>query len=722
MDCGATCLRMIARYYGKNFNIDNLRAAAGFNKEGVSLLGITEASEKIGLKATGVQLTYQQLIEKAPLPCILHWNQNHFVVLFPISKFSRKKYIKISDPSNGLINITKEEFKSKWVSSTNDANEETGTALLLEPTSTFYELSSEKEEKISLNLVLKYVKQSWWQILQVFIALLVTSLLQLAFPFLTQSVVDIGINTENIQFITIVFAAQLALLFSRSIVDFIRSRLLLTISISVSISILSDFWIKITRLPLSYFDNHHTGDIIQRISDNKQIQFFLTGPLINTFFSIFNFFIFSIAMAIYNVQLFIIFITGSVLYLIWIRLFLRIRRKINYQLFSIAAQENNSTLQLVQGMQEIRLNNAEDLKRYEWETIQVSIFNLNQRSLNYNQLQQIGTVLINQGKDILITFLVAKLVVESHLTFGSMLAIQYILGQLGGPVEQFVSIIQSGQDAKISMERLNDIHQLKDETNINESFLHTLPTDKSLHFTGFSFCYPNAINEPVLQDINLIIPEGKVTAIVGVSGSGKTTLLKLLLKFYNQYDGRIKIGPTDFKNIDPAFWRSQCGAVLQDGYIFNDTIYRNIAVSDETPDFQRLIECCKKANIYSFITSLPNEFNTKLGTEGVGISQGQKQRLLIARALYKKPHYLLLDEATNALDANNEKEILENMKEFFKNKTVVVVAHRLSTVKHADKIIVLDKGKIVEEGNHAKLTALKGKYYELVKNQLELEL
>jgi ATP-binding cassette subfamily B protein len=720
MDCGPTCLRMVARYYGKHYNTDTLRQMTGFSKAGVSMLGISEAAERIGFKTRGVKLTYEVLIEDAPLPCILHWSQDHFVVLLPPSKWKRRNELKIADPGQGIISIPLESFKKHWISSVNDNDQPVGAALFLEPTVRFYESEGEEEKKVSWRLVLQYLKHSRWAIFQVFIALLITSLLQLIFPYLTQSIVDIGINTQNLQYITIVLFAQLMLIFSRTIIDFIRSRLLLNISIVINLSILSDFWMKLTKLPISYFDSHHAGDTLQRVGDNKVIQGFLTGSALNTIFSLLNFIIFSLVLVLYNSVLFAIFLGGSILYFLWILLFLRIRRKLNYQTFDLSAKENNATLQLVQGMQEIRLNNAERLKRWEWENIQVGISKLNFKMLSYAQLQQAGALLINQGKDLFITFLVARLVIEGRLTFGAMLAVQYILGQLSGPIEQFIGFVQAGQDAKISMERLNEIHQLKDEEDTNMMYSYHLPENKSISLNGLSFTYPGVGNEIVLDDISLHIPEGKVTAIVGISGSGKSTLLKMLLKFYDHYKGDIMVGQSNFKYISPSFWRRQCGSVTQDGYIFNDTIARNIAVSEETSDLPRLIECCKMANVLSFVESLPNGFYTKLGSEGVGISQGQKQRLLIARAIYKDPHYIFLDEATNALDANNEKVIVENLQHFFRGRTVIVVAHRLSTVKNADKIVVLHEGRIAEEGTHEQLSTAKGRYFELVKNQLEL--
>lgn len=716
MDCGPTCLRMIARYYGRHYNADTIRQKTGYGKQGVSLLGISETAEKMGFRTRGVQISYEKLLSIAH-PSILHWGQNHFVVLV----WMTNKKVKIADPAKGMVIYSKKDFLSYWLSNKN-SEDAVGTALLMELGPSFYNQEGEREAKLDWGIIARYLVDSKGQLVQVFASLLIGLFLQILLPFLTQSMVDTGINTRNMQYISIVLIAQLTLTFSSTVVTFIRSRLQLRISSTINISILSDFWIKLTRLPLSYFDAHHTGDIMQRIGDNKKIQLFLTGQTLSTIFSLLNFLIYGVVLVMYSVPLFLIFSIGSVLYFLWIQLFMRIRRKINYETFHISAKENNATLQLIQGMQEIRLNNSEKLKRWEWENIQAKIFKLNFRNLNYEQWQSAGALFINQGKDIVISFTVAQLVVQGQLTFGAMLAIQYIIGQLSGPLQQFIGLFQSLQDAKISMERLNEIHSMEDEEPADKPFLFHLPDNHDIILKNLSFTYPSAGSDPVLEKINLRIPEGKVTAIVGTSGSGKTTLIKLFLKVYEQYQGEIKIGESNFKYISSSFWRRQCGAVLQDGYIFNDTIARNIAVSEEYIDHEKLISSCKISNILSFIETLPNGVNTVLGADGVGISQGQRQRLLIARAVYKNPQYLFFDEATNALDANNEKKIVENLDLFFKGKTVVVVAHRLSTVKNADKIIVLDHGKIVEEGTHVSLTGIKGKYYELVKNQLELGL
>lgn len=714
MDCGPTCLRMIAKHYGKHYNANTLRAKAGFNRAGVSLLGISETAEQIGFRTRSAQINFEKLLV-APLPAILHWNKNHFVVLTSLTK--RKAVV--ADPSRGMIAYTKKEFLSHWISNRKDEFGEVGTVLLMEPTPIFYDEEGEKEHKVKWSIVAQYLKLSKKQLALVFVSLVVTSMMQLILPFLTKGMVDVGINTRNIQFITMIMIAQLTLTISSTVIGIIRSRLQLKISNITNISILSDFLIKLTRLPVSYFETHQPGDTMQRIGDNRQIQSFLTGQTMSTLFSLFNFIVYATILITFNIQLFFVFAVGNLAYFGWVQLFMGVRRKLNYQGFEISSKANSATIQLVQGMQEIRLNNAEQLKRWEWENIQVNVFKLGFKSMHYGQIQTIGGLFINQAKDIFMSFMVAQMVVNGQLTFGAMLAVQYIIGSLNGPVSQFIELSQTIQDAKISMERLNEVHSLDDEEPNDKSFIAHLPENKDIQFDKLSFSYPGAGNEPIIKDINLIIPQGQVTAIVGVSGSGKTTLLKLLLKIYDQYDGEIKIGGSNFKHLSSSFWRRQCGSVLQDGFIFNDTIAQNIAVGFEYINEDKLLQSCRIANILTFIESLPNGFNTILGS-GVGVSQGQKQRLLIARAIYKDPQYLFFDEATNALDANNEKEIVKQLNAFFKGRTVVVVAHRLSTVKNANKIVVLHKGKIAEEGTHEELTRLRGRYYELVKNQLEL--
>ena len=714
MDCGPTCLRMIAKHYGKNFSLQKLRDLSGINRAGVSLLGISEAAEKIGFRANGARLDIE-LLNEVELPLILHWNKNHFVVLYRIK--NGRYYV--ADPGNGLITYSESEMMQYWIGKAYDGSLD-GLGLMITPTAEFYEQQGDGGKPLDLSYLLGYLKPHRSLVVQILVGLGVGSLLQLILPFLTQSVVDIGINTRNLNFIYIILIAQTMLVIGRMSVDFIRSWILLHISTRVNISILTDFLIKLMKLPISFFDTKMTGDIMQRMNDQKRIESFLTGSTLSVIFSMFNLVIFSFVLAYYNMTIFFIFFVSTILYSLWVVVFLKRRRKLDLKRFDLSAKNQSSIVQLITGMQEIKLNNCEQQKRWEWEHLQAGLFRFNISSLKLGQYQQAGTFFINEGKNILITFLVAKSVIDGQLTLGAMMAVQYIIGQLNSPIEQMLGFIQQLQDAKISLERLNEVRELADEEPVEKSFVKELPDDMSLSLRDITFTYPGAGNEAVLSKINLNIPQGKTTAIVGMSGSGKTTILKLLLRFYEPQKGDIKVGSSYLNQISFRYWRGICGVVMQDGFIFSDTIAKNIAVGDEYTDMVKLRHAVQMANITDFIESLPLGLNTKIGTEGNGISQGQRQRILIARAVYKDPDYIFFDEATNALDSNNEKVIMQNLENFFKGRTVVVVAHRLSTVKNADNIVVLDKGVIIEQGTHAELTSLKGEYYELVKNQLEL--
>ena len=715
MDCGPTCLRMVAKYYGRVFSIQKLREATQIGKEGVSLLGISEAAESIGFKTLAIKVPFRQLEKDALLPCIVHWKQNHFVVVYQI----KKNQVFVADPALGLIKYSYAEFESQWATTIVEG-EKTGIALLLDATQRFYQEADEQTKGINLSMLSGYVFKYKRLILQLFFGLFIGSILQLILPFLTQSVVDTGIQTRNLHFIYLVLAAQLMLFIGRMSVEFIRSWILLHISTRINLSILSDFLGKLLRLPISFFESKKTGDILQRIGDHQRIESFLTGTSLNVLFSMFNLVIFSVVLAYYNITIFGVFLLSSIVYSIWIVFFLRYRRKLDNKRFALASQNQSSLIQLVQSVPELKLNNAEIKKRWEWENLQVKNFHLSVKGLALQQYQQTGAMLINEGKNIVISFLAATAVVNGQMTLGAMMALQYIIGQLNSPVEQLIQFMQHYQDAQISLERLNEIHEIDDEETTQKPLLHILPENQDIQLKNLTFTYTGAGNEPVLKNVNLTIPQGKITAIVGTSGSGKTTLLKLLLKFYKPQSGEIRLGNVSLENISHKLWRSKCGTVMQEGVIFSDTIAENIAFSDEFPDTKKLLHAVKVANIQSFIEELPLSYNTKIGAEGSGISQGQKQRLLIARAVYKNPDFIFFDEATNALDANNESVIMANLEEFFKNRTVIVVAHRLSTVKNADQIVVMEKGEIVEVGTHVELTQRHGKYFELVKNQLGL--
>ena len=715
MDCGPSCLRMVASYYGKHFSAEFLREKSYITREGVSLLGISDAAESIGMRSMGVKITFEQLKKEAPLPCIVHWDQAHFVVLH---KFKKGKVF-VADPAFGRLEYSEKEFKEHWLATVKEG-EEKGICLLLQPTPEFYKEPDEKVSRTGFKFIFNYLKPYRKLVFQLILGFLIGSIIQLILPFLTQSIVDIGINTQNVGFIYLVLLAQMVLFISRMSVEFIRSWILLHISTRINISIISDFLIKLMKLPLGFFDSKMIGDLLQRIEDHGRIERFLTAQSIGVLFSMFNLVVFAIVLAIYSWTIFLVFILGSVLYFLWVYIFMKRRRELDYKRFTKLSENQSKLIQIINGMQEIKLNNYEKEKRWEWERVQAGLFKVSVKSLSLEQYQNAGSVFINETKNIVIIVIAATAVINGQLTLGMMLAIQYILGQLNSPLRQLINFMHQAQDAKISLERLAEIHDKKDEQDVDATNIKMLPENRSISVSNLVFQYEGPRSPKVLNNINLEIPENKTTAIVGVSGSGKTTLIKLLLGFYPPVEGDIKIGGIRLANFSPPVWRDKCGVVMQDGFIFSDTIARNIVVSEGEINEELLLHAVKMANIQDFIESLPLSYNTKIGQEGVGLSQGQKQRILIARAIYKNPVYLFFDEATNALDANNEKLIMQNMDEFSKGKTVVVVAHRLSTVKNADQIVVLEKGEIVEKGKHEELIDKKGKYFELVKNQLEL--
>jgi len=721
MDCGPTCLRMVARYYGRSLPVQYLREKSFITRSGVSMLGISAAAESIGFRTNGVKVTFKQLATEKPFPCILHWNQNHFVVCYSIKqKRNGECQIKISDPAGEKYTLDKTIFLKNWLSS-QIGGEDIGTALLLEPTPDFYTQDDDfNSSGKSLNYFIRYLKPYRSQIIQLAIGLLVGSILSLIFPFLTQAVVDQGINNNNLDFVSLVLIAQLVLFVTQLSVEFIRNWITLHVSSRISISLISDFLSKLMKLPLHFFDTKNVGDIMQRIGDNDRIKSFLTGSTLTTLFSFVNFIIFAIILSYYDLTIFGVFILGNTLYITWILLFLRYRRKLDMARFSQASAEQSNLVQMITGMQEIKLNNCERQQRWKWERIQVKLFKISMQRLALGQYQQMGSAFFSQATSLFISFIAARAVIEGDMTLGMMMSVSYIIGQLSGPIGQVISFTQSAQDAKISLERLNEIHNQEDEEQNIDARINELPIDKTIHVENVFFSYDGADRDYVLNGINLVIPENKITAIVGASGSGKTTLIKLLLAFYLPIRGKIKIQDIPVEDMNPHLWRQKSAAVMQDGFIFSDTIVNNIAIGGDIIDKHRLLHAVETANVKEFIESLPLKYNTKIGMEGGGISQGQRQRLLIARAVYKDPDFLFLDEATNALDANNERVILDNLNRFYKGKTVVIVAHRLSTVQQADHIVVMDKGQIIEKGTHKELAAQKGAYYTLVKNQLEL--
>ncbi len=719
MECGATCLRMIAKFYGREYRAETMQRICLVTREGVSMLSLSDAAEYLGFRTVCGRMTLEKVVEQRPFPCILHWNQEHFVVLYDVkTRRDGERIFYIADPAKNLLRIDEDTMRDAWIS-TRSRGEEKGIIMALAPTPAFYERHGDSGKMENpVRFLWGYIKPYRKYFVQLLLGLLLGSILQIIFPFLTQAIVDKGIAGKDLNFIYLILAGQLMLVLGRASVDFIRRWILLHISTRVNISLLSDFLIKLMKLPMSFFDTKMVGDLLQRINDHERVERFLTAQTLNVMFSAFSFIVFGGVLLYYNIVIFLIFLAGSMLYGAWVFLFLKRRRLLDYIYFEQRARNQSKTMQMLIGMQEIKLQHCERRRRWEWEDVQADLFYTNIEAMKLQQNQEAGSILINEVKNIIITVVAATSVINGNLSLGMMLAIQYIIGQLNAPVEQFVQFIYNWQDVQISLERMSEIRTREEEDS--DERVTTSLDGKEIKLEHVTFQYEGIHSPKVMDDICLTIPEGKITAIVGTSGSGKTTLIKLLLGYYTPVAGRITVGGEDLCRFNLRWWRGICGAVMQDGYIFSESIARNIAVDDEEIDTERLLNAVRIANAEEFIERLPLKYNTKIGPDGQGISQGQRQRVLIARAVYKNPLFLYFDEATNSLDANNERAIVENLSEFYKGKTVVIVAHRLSTVRNADQIVVMDKGRIMETGTHTELINKKGAYFNLVKNQLEL--
>jgi ATP-binding cassette subfamily B protein len=715
MDCGPACLKMVAGFYKMSFTLESLRKKCYITREGVSFLGLSEAADSLGFRTIGVKISFEIMTENVPLPCIVHWRQKHFIVVYKI----KNNKIWVADPAVGLTKFSREEFVSNWASTIVDGKP-VGLVLIIEPTPSLFKNESEKEKTTGFKFLFKYFRLYKKYLYQLVLGLVLGSCIQLVIPFLTQSIVDIGLNNNDIGFIYLILFAQLALVFGRMSVEFIRGWLLLHIGSRVNVAVISGFLQKLMALPVAFFDTKLTGDILQRIEDNNRIEEFLTSASLNILFSFFNLIVFGIVLSIFSLKILALFITGSILYIGWVSLFMKSRARLDHLRFKQMSVSGNKLINIVNGMQEIKLTQSELSMRWDWEKLQATLFGLKVKGLSIIQYQSAGATLINEVTNVFITIVAATAVLKGNMTLGMMLAVQFIIGQLNVPVSQIIGFFRMSQDAKMSLDRLAEVHNLEEEEPEPEVKVRKLPDKKDIYFNSLSYQYEGPRSPFALKDIDLFVEENKITAIVGTSGSGKTTLLKMLLGFYQPVAGEILIGDLRLSNLSLKVWRSKVGAVMQDGFLFPGTIAFNIAPGSEDINEERLIKAVEIANIKGFIESLPLGYNTKIGANGHGLSEGQKQRLLIARVIYKDPDIIIFDEATNSLDANNEKVIVENLTEFFEGKTVIVVAHRLSTVRNADKIVVLDSGRIIESGTHESLIGKKGAYYNLVKNQLEL--
>jgi len=715
MDCGPACLKMIAGFYKKNYSLDYLRKKCFITREGVSFLGLSEAADSVGFRTLGVKIPYDLLEEKVTLPCIVHWRQNHFVVVYRI----KEDKLWIADPATGLIKMSRQEFEKNWANTLADGKK-AGLAMIIEPGPELYDDEDHKATSGGFRFLFKYFRLYRKYLGQLLLGLLIGSLIQLIFPFLTQSIIDIGLNNNDIGFIYLILFAQLALVIGRMSVEFIRGWLLLHIGSRVNVAIVSGFLQKLMSLPVAFFDTKLTGDILQRIEDNNRIEDFLTSASLSILFSFVNLLVFGIVLAMFSIKIFALFLAGTALYIVWVSLFMKSRAKLDNLRFKEMSASNSKLINLINGMQDIKLSQSELSKRWDWENHQAALFGLKVKGLGLIQYQSAGGTLINEVMNILITIVAATAVLKGDMTLGMMLAVQFIIGQLNVPVTQIIGFLRMSQDAKMSLDRLAEVHNMDDEETDSENKIRKLPDNKDIQINDLSYQYEGPRSPYALKNATLLIEKNNITAIVGVSGSGKTTLLKMLLRFYQPAGGKILIGETDLSNISLKLWREKVGAVMQDGFLFPDTIAGNIAPGSHVIDENRLIKAAETANIKDDIESLPLGYNTKIGPNGHGLSEGQKQRLLIARAIYKNPEIVIFDEATNSLDANTEKAIVENLSDFFKGRTVIIVAHRLSTVRNADKIVVLDKGQIIESGNHESLIEKHGAYYDLIKNQLEL--
>ncbi|MCQ2268555.1 MAG: peptidase domain-containing ABC transporter [Bacteroidaceae bacterium] len=714
MQCGIACLNMVCRYYGRRYSMSTLSRYCHATKEGVSLLGISQAAESLGMETMGLKVTLSELSKLQP-PCILHWNQNHFVVFY--GKSSRGRF-RIADPGKGKLTYNEEEMIHYWLGGLASA---TGIAMILKPTKYFYEhRDRETMESHSFLFLFDRFLHYKKEFAYILFCSSVASGLQLVLPFLTQAIVDKGITHHNLSIIYIILLGQLCLTIGKTAADFTRNHVVLHVGLKIDITLVSDFFIKLLLLPMYFFDVKLLGDLQQRIRDHDRVKSFLTNQLLSAVFSSISFIVFGVVLLKYSQIIFAVFLTGTLLYGIWLMLLLKKRRTLDLLNFEQLAENNNKTYQFLTSMQEIKLQGCENRRRLEWVNIQENLYKISMRMLSLQQKQEAGSILINESKNIVTTVIAAAAVIHGEMTLGMMLAIQYIIGQLNSPVSLLVQFIYSLQDVQISLERINEIKNMEEEDINSDAYVEYGADCHDIVVKNVHFKYDPHSPIEILKGVSLTIPHNRMTAIVGASGSGKTTLLKLLLGYYPTNKGDIILAGCNLQDYKMKWWRSRCGVVMQDGIIFSESIARNIAVDDGEIDTTRLKKSAQIACIDEFVQTLPLKYETKVGKDGMGLSKGQQQRVLIARAVYKNPDFIILDEATNSLDANNEQTIVDNLSEYYKGRTVIIIAHRLSTVRYADKIVVMESGKIVEIGTHESLIKQKGYYHKLVRNQLDI--
>lgn len=722
MQCGAACLLSVCHFYGRSgMSLEQMTEMCGVGRDGVSIYDLNKAARRLGFETLCAKLTLSDLLD-ITLPCILFWNASHFVVLF---EARGGRYV-IGDPALGVVERSEAEVSQAWLAADDDDGVLRGVVLGLSPTDDFSCGGDCGVQSLSLRKSLPslwtYVRPHRWCIAQLAAGLAFGCVVQLILPFLSQAVVDVGVGLRDVGSLWTLVIAQMALMLGRAAAGFVRSWILLRIGTRVNIAMVSDFLAKLMRLPMTFFDKKLTGDILQRMGDYSRVRDFFTSQALDALFALSSVAVFAFVLGCYSLRLFAVFLVGSLAHAAWLSFFMRRRRVLDYELFRRQALCSNKTLECVSSLHEVKLQGCGARRRAEWEASQEALVSTQAQSLALSQRQEAGSVVIAEGKNIVMTLCSATAVMSGDMTMGMMLATQFIAGQLVSPIERLTRFAYAAQDVRVSLERILSVSRMPDEDDGRNASPVDVDWRLGVEFRHVSFAYsPSECGHPAVDDVSLYFPSGKVTAIVGASGSGKSTLIKLLLGFFEPQEGDVSVGGVELSSLPMEWWRGQCGIVMQDGVIFSDSVARNIAMADDEPDMRRVREAARLACADGFISDLHAAFETKIGAEGQQLSKGQAQRILLARAVYRNPSLLILDEATNSLDTVSERRIVDNLASFCAGRTTIVIAHRLSTVRNADNIIVMSGGRVVERGTHNELAKLHGYYYELIKNQLDID-